>query len=86
MAEIVMGVWTSHGPTLSTTPEQWNLRVKADKNNPSLIFRNNTYNFNELVQLRKDENLAEQCVLEEQTRRHARCQQAIKTLADKFEE
>lgn len=85
MAEIVLGMWTSHGPTLSTTPEQWANRVAADKKRPA-DFRCNTYTFDELIELRRDENLGEQCTLEERTRRHARCQQAIKTMADKFEE
>ena len=31
MAEIALGMWTSHGPTLSTTPEQWLLRVQAER-------------------------------------------------------
>nr|BAA31862.1 biphenyl ring cleavage enzyme [Sphingomonas paucimobilis]BAA75884.1 OH-DDVA oxygenase [Sphingomonas paucimobilis] len=48
MAEIVLGMWTSHGPTLSTTPEQWTLRVSADlkRKHP---FRGEEYSFEELV-------------------------------------
>jgi OH-DDVA oxygenase/3-O-methylgallate 3,4-dioxygenase len=33
MAEIVLGMWTSHGPTLSTSPESWTVRVSADQKN-----------------------------------------------------
>ena len=52
MAEIVLGMWTSHGPSLSTTPEQWTLRVSADlkRQHP---FRGEEYSFDELVTLRK---------------------------------
>ncbi|MDE0176901.1 MAG: hypothetical protein OYH76_22470 [Defluviicoccus sp.] len=30
MAEIVLGMWTTHGPTLNATPDRWGERVKAD--------------------------------------------------------
>ena len=33
MAEIVLGIGSSHGPLLSTPPEQWDLRAKADREN-----------------------------------------------------
>ena len=86
MAEIVLGMWTTHGPTLSTTPEQWDLRIPADKKKTDHPFRGKRYNFDELVALRKDENLAEQSSLEERRKRHARCQAAIKVMADTWEE
>ncbi|MBT6032485.1 MAG: protocatechuate 3,4-dioxygenase [Kordiimonadaceae bacterium] len=86
MAEIVLGMWTTHGPTLSTTPEQWLMRVKADKTRPSHPFRLGNYSFDELKELRKSENLGEQASLEERTRRHGRCQAAIKIMADQWEE
>lgn len=86
MAEIVLGMWTSHGPTLSTTPEQWTLRLPADKNKTDHPFRGNTYSYDELVTLRKDEDLAAQSTIEERRNRHARCQQAIKVMADKWQE
>ena len=31
MSEIVLGIGSSHGPLLSTPPEQWDLRAKADR-------------------------------------------------------
>ena len=31
MAEIVLGIGASHGPLLSTPPEKWDLRAKADR-------------------------------------------------------
>jgi len=86
MAEIVLGMWTSHGPTLSTTPQQWLMRVKADKDRPSHPFRLGNYSFDELKELRKSENLGDQASVEERTIRHARCQQAITKMADIWDE
>ena len=63
MARIVLGLWTTHGPTLSTTPEQWLLRVKADRANPAHSFRGSKYSFDELVKLRQGEGLAAQSSL-----------------------
>jgi Catalytic LigB subunit of aromatic ring-opening dioxygenase len=86
MAEIVLGMWTSHGPTLSTTPEQWTLRLPADRQRTDHPFRGKTYDFESLVALRQSENLAAQATLEERRLRHARCQRAIAMMADKFAE
>jgi len=84
MAEIVLGMWTSHGPTLSTTPEQWTLRLPADREKTDHPFRGSTYSFDELVELRKGENLAAQASLTERQSRHARCQAAIARMAEKW--
>jgi OH-DDVA oxygenase/3-O-methylgallate 3,4-dioxygenase len=87
MAEIVLGMWTTHGPTLSTTPEEWLLRLPADHENTAHPFRGNTYDFDSLVELRRDEDdFAAKSSLEERTARHARCRSAIDTMADIFEE
>jgi OH-DDVA oxygenase/3-O-methylgallate 3,4-dioxygenase len=83
MAKIVLGMWTSHGPTLSTTPEQWALRVKADlpRMHP---FRGHEYSFDQLVAMRAGEALGAQATLDEMRVRHARCQEAIGGMADRF--
>jgi len=70
---------------LSVRPETWLERVKADRTNPQHFYRGNTYTFDELVSLRKGENLAAQITLPVFHERHGRCQQAIRTLADIFE-
>lgn len=85
MAQIVLGMWTSHGPTLSTDPDQWLLRIRADKQRKH-PFRCNLYGFEELIELRKEENLKNKITLEERTRRHGACQSAITAMADKFME
>ncbi len=86
MAEIVLGMWTTHGPTLSTTPEEWLLRLPADHARKDHPFRGRTYDFPALVELRKGENLGALATLEERTRRHDACRAAVERMADMFEE
>jgi len=80
MAKIVLGVWTTHGPQLNTTPEEWMLRIPSDKAR-SHWFKGKPYPFDELVQKRESEGLDEQITLEMRTGRHAACQAAIAKLA-----
>lgn len=76
MAEIVLGLWSTHGPQLNTTPEEWMLRVPADKAR-SHWFKGQPHPFDELVEMRRGENLAEKSSLESRRRNHAACQAAI---------
>lgn len=85
MADIVLGLWSTHGPILNTTPEEWMLRVINDKRIPHW-FRGKQYSFEELVELRASENFAEQITLEERTRRHAQCQVGVAKLAEIWKE
>jgi len=84
MAEIVLGMWTTHGPTLSTTPEEWLLRLPADHKNTAHPFRGGTYDFDTLVEMRKDEGLAFKSSAPERERRHALCRTAVEEMADIF--
>jgi len=86
MAEIVLGMWTTHGPTLSTTPEEWLLRLPADHANKKHPYREGTYDFDTLVAMRGGENLAFQSSLEERTRRYAACRAAIDRMAAIWDE
>ena len=85
MARITLGLGTSHGPMLSIAPEIWPERVKADRANPQHFYQGKTYTFDELVVLRRGENLAEQCTPEVCRERHMRCRQAIGALAEIFD-
>lgn len=85
MANIVLGMWSTHGPILNTTPEEWMLRVINDKRIPHW-FQGGQYSFDELVALRKDEHFEEQFTLDERTRRHALCQAGIARLAEIWKE
>jgi len=85
MANIVLGMALSHGPMLSTTPEQWALRVPADRaaKHP---FRGNTLTFSELVEMRRDDRFDLQSTLDAMRARHASCQTGLDRLADVFAE
>lgn len=85
MARITLGLWSTHGPILNTTPEEWMLRVPHD-HKIRHWFRNHEYSFEELVELRKPENFAAQITLEERRRRHALCQQGVARLAQIWRE
>jgi OH-DDVA oxygenase/3-O-methylgallate 3,4-dioxygenase len=81
MADIVLGVWTTHGPQLSTTPEQWMARVPSDKARKHW-YKGKQRSFDELVELRRSERLAERSTLEARTKHHEQCQVAITKLAE----
>ncbi len=81
MAKITLGICTTHGPILNTTPEEWMLRVPHD-HKVKHWFRNKEYTFSELAELRKHENFPAQITLEERTRRHADCQHGVAKLAE----
>jgi len=60
MAEIVFGFGTSHGPLLATPPHEWDLRANVDRKNKALAYRDGTFDFEQLYQLRKNEK-CERC-------------------------
>jgi Catalytic LigB subunit of aromatic ring-opening dioxygenase len=86
MANVVLGMWTTHGPMLSTTPDEWLLRLPADHANKQHPFRGGKYDFESLVALRKDENLAFKSSLVERTKRHDACRTAIDRMATLWQE
>jgi hypothetical protein len=85
MAEIVLGIGSSHGPLLSTPPEQWDLRAKADRENKSHWYRGKTYDFESLLKERAPGYAAEATV-EVRRERFARCRTAMAELTKKFNE
>ncbi len=85
MADIVLGMWTTHGPTLNTTPDQWGERVKADRVNRHW-FKCERFSFDELRELRSGENIAAKFTDSERRRRYDACQTGISRLADAWEE
>lgn len=86
MAKIVLGIGTSHGPMLSTPPDQWGQRVAADRRNPEHWFKGKSYNFDQLVAMRAGEHLDRQLTQQVWNERHAACQRAIQKLAAVFAE
>jgi hypothetical protein len=84
MAKIVLAMATTHGPQLHTTVEQWQLRVKADRERKH-PFRDGTYSFDELVAMRRSEGLDAKSSMAAQRVYHARCHAAMEKLADKWD-
>ena len=85
MGKIALAMTTTHGPQLHTTAEQWALRLPADKKNMH-PYRDGVYAFDDLVELRKGENLAERSTLSAMKQARERCEQAMTTMADKWAE
>lgn len=85
MAELILGIGTSHGPMLSTPPEQWDLRAKADRANRQHYYRGNPYDFESLLQERAP-GFASEIGLETRRERFARCQRALDALGAKLKE
>ena len=86
MAKIVLGLATSHGPLLTTPPEHWDERAKADRANKELWFRGEIHPFDALEAMRAGEGLQHKSSLEERSARFARCRRALDTLAAMFEQ
>lgn len=86
MAEIVLGMWTTHGPTLSTTPEEWLLRLPSDHANKQHWYKTGRYDFDALVKLRSGEGLDVKSSLPERTKRHDSCRVAIDRMAEVYAE
>src|SRR5207253_3111895 len=85
MAEIVLGIGSSHGPLLSTPPEQWDLRAKADRENKKHWFRGKTYDFETLLKERAP-GFADQVTVEVRRERFQKCRRAMEMLGKKFKE
>jgi catalytic LigB subunit of aromatic ring-opening dioxygenase len=85
MAEIVLGMGSSHGPLLSTPPEQWDLRAGADRANKQHWYRGKTYDYESLLKERAP-GFAREITVEARRERHAQCRRAMEVLARKFQE
>jgi len=70
---------------LSTPPEQWDLRAKADRENKKHWFRGKTYDFEELMKLRAP-GFADQVTVEVRRDRFQQCRRAMEVLGKKFKE
>ena len=85
MAEIVLGMASSHAPQLEMPPENW--RTYGDRGRTQAVhwFEGKTYSFGELAELRAGEHFEKECTDEKFQTRWDACQSAIghleKTLA-----
>ena len=80
MAKIILGLGMSHGPQLSTPPEEWGQRVVADKSETAHPFKENTYSYDELVELRQTENFAAEITLDRWRQKYTACMASIEEL------
>ncbi len=85
MAKIVIGMGSSHGPMLSTPPEQWSQRAIFDRGvrHP---WKGRMWSFDELVAARREGQFERQIAPELWRSRHAACRAAIAKLARVFAE
>jgi len=85
MAKIVLGMGTSHGPMLSTPPDQWGQRAIFDR---GVIhhYKGRTWTFDELSEERKNGFFDREIMPELWRSRHAACRRALDKLADVFAE
>jgi aromatic ring-opening dioxygenase catalytic subunit (LigB family) len=84
MAEIVLGIGSSHGPLLSTPADQWNLRATADRANKSHWYRGKTYDFDSLLKERAP-GFAAEVEADVRQQRFEQCRSALEQLGRKFE-
>lgn len=86
MAKLVYGFGASHGPLLSTQPEQWDLRGNTDRGRDALAFRDGTYTYDELLEVRHSNYLSGQNEMSVREERHARNQKQLDALGEKLRE
>lgn len=86
MAELVLGIGSSHGPMLNTPPDQWHQRGDADRRNPALFYRGREYDFDALVRERGTAEFEPRLAPDVWREQHRACRAAITQLAETFDE
>ncbi|MCH7564181.1 MAG: hypothetical protein IH968_10195, partial [Gemmatimonadetes bacterium] len=82
MAEIVLGIASSHGPQLRMRPEVWRQYGDRGRQQATHWFAGKTYSFPELAELRASDHFERECTDEKFQRRFDACQAAIAHLGD----
>lgn len=86
MAQIVLGLGTSHSPQLSTPPELWSQHGERDKRNPDLRRPDGrVYSFAELLAT-TDASISKELTATTWQTRHTACQQGLAALARQLED
>jgi hypothetical protein len=86
MAEIVLGLGSSHAPQLAMPADMWWRRAEDDKKNPSHWFRGRNMDFAQLLKERASEHLEDQLSPQLSQERFDRCQRAIDVLGETLRE
>ncbi|HEX4193575.1 MAG TPA: hypothetical protein VHY80_10770 [Stellaceae bacterium] len=82
MAQLVLGLGTSHGSMLSTPPQEWDGRAAADRRNKALAFRGDHYSFEQLYALRQADDFAARNTASARQAHYDRCQRQLDVLGD----
>ena len=83
MAELVLGLASSHSPQLSTPPEAWALRGENDKRNPALIGTDGIVsNYEDLLARTDVSRIAKEITPEKFQQRHQQNQKGIANLVE----
>ena len=86
MAEIVLGLGSSHSPQLSTPPEMWLAYGKGDRNLPELWAADGKlYSFDELLERPDRANIEKELTDDKFETRYKACQQGIAALGEVLE-
>src|SRR2546430_134698 len=82
MANIVVGVAASHSPQLSTPAELWRLHAERDRQNKQLSFRGSVYEYDQLLEVRRNERLDRELDESIWADKHDRCDRGVDRLAE----
>ncbi|HTE87119.1 MAG TPA: protocatechuate 3,4-dioxygenase [Dehalococcoidia bacterium] len=82
MAEIVLGLASSHAPQLEMQPENWKVYGDNARKQAEHWFEGKTYNFPELAELRAADHFERECNPESFQLRFNACQTAIEHLSE----
>ena len=84
MAEIVIGLGTSHSPQLSLTPDTWSLHAENDKRNPFLYGLDGKHHTYDEVLSMADSSIEKQLDPALWQKRYDACQVGIATVSQKL--
>ena len=82
MAEIVLGLGSSHAPQLALPPAEWWRRADHDRKNPELWYEGRIMSFAQLADERAGEHFERELTPEKFEARFAACQAAIAALGE----
>lgn len=85
MAKIVLGLAASHSPQLSTPCELWAMHAERDRQNKELHYRGTVYDYDHLVEARRDEHLEKEIDDRVWLEKYQRCERGIDALAETLE-
>ena len=86
MAQIVLGIASSHSPQLSTPAELWKLHAERDRQNKDLWFHGRSYNFEQLLEERQGDHFERQLDEETWNRRYEECERGVAALGQTLQE